>query len=509
MAVDIRVSVGDIASWQDEAVVVNLFEGVGQPGGATGAVDAASGGLVASLLADGGFSGTFKDIAVLPSLGRIPARRIAVVGLGPREDFTLDRVREVSAVAAQTARDRGWRSFGTIVHGAGIGGLDLEDAARAVAEGAWLGLYRYEAFKTKRKEDSLERMTILTREKTDVPVIEGALRLARAACEATNFARDLVNAPSNEKTPAKLAAVAQELAKGSGLKCTVLGEDEAREMGMGAFLGVAKGSVEPAKFLVLEWPGNGGKPFVLAGKGITFDTGGISLKPQRGPLGPMWEMKHDMAGAAAVLATLKAAADLKLPLPLVGLAPCTENMPGGRAQKPGDVVTALDGQTIEVENTDAEGRLVLADALAFARRYKPRAIIDVATLTGAAVIGLGKKCAAVLGTDPDLVARIKDAAEATGDRVWELPLLEEYEEQIKSDVADVKNSGGRPAGPITAALFLKRFAGKVPWAHLDIAGPVWTDGRAASLQKAYLPKGATGYGVRLLVELVRTWAKDP
>lgn len=335
--------------------------------------------------------------------------------------------------------------------------------------------------------------------------MEDAVTTARAVAESTNFARDLVNAPSNRKTPRQLAEAAQDVAEGTGLACTVLDEEEAAQLGMEAFLGVAKGSREPPRFLVLEWKGADGRPIVLAGKGITFDTGGISLKPQQGPLGPMWEMKYDMAGAATVLATMKAAAELRLPIHLVGLAPCTENMPGGRAQKPGDVVRTLDGQTVEVENTDAEGRLVLADALGYAQRYEPQAVIDLATLTGAAVVGLGKKCAALFGTDASLVERVREAAAAAGERVWELPLFPEYEAQIESAVADVKNSGGRPAGAVVAALFLRRFAGDAPWVHLDIAGPVWANGKPDSVKKAYIPKGATGFGVRTLVELLRAW----
>lgn len=502
---EIRVAVSDIAQWEDEAVVVNLFEGVETPGGATGAVDRATDGLISAAIAQGDLRGRFKEVLVLPSMGRIPARRIAVVGLGPQGAFDADRAREVAAAAVRTARERGWTGFGTVVHGAGIGGLELARAAQAVAEGAWLGLYAYEELKSKKGDGGPEAVTLVTRGEEDAAVVREAVHVAEVVAKATNFARDLVNTPSNRKTPRELAERAQAMAKGAGLTCRVLDEAEAKAEGMGAFLGVARGSEEPPRFLILEWKGAEGRPIVLAGKGITFDTGGISLKPQEGPLGPMWEMKYDMGGAATVLATLRAAAELKLPVHLVGLAPCTENMPGGRAQKPGDVVTTVGGLTVEVENTDAEGRLVLADALGYALRYEPQAVIDLATLTGAAVIGLGKKCAALFGTDAELVARLRAAADRAGERLWELPLFEEYEAQIESAVADVKNTGGRPAGAVTAALFLKRFAGDVPWAHLDIAGPVWNDGKPTSLKKAYIPKGATGFGVRTLVELLRSW----
>ncbi len=506
---DIHVAVGDIAHWKDEAVVVNLFEGVTRPGGATGAADKALGGAISQLTSAGDVTGKFKECFVLPTLGKVPAARVFIVGLGERGKFNLDRVREVSARACLEARRMKLDSLSTIVHGAGVGGVDLAEASEAVAEGALLGTYRFSRYKTRSEgeESGPDKLTIVTTDKRSAKIVEKAVGVARATAEAVSFARDLVNAPSNDKTPRHLAEACAAMAKPLGLRCTVLDEKEIQAAGMGAFWGVAKGSEQPPRFIVLEWSGGpkGQKPIALVGKGITFDTGGISLKPQDGQLGPMWEMKYDMAGAATVFATLRACAALKLPVNVVGIAPCTENMPGGNAQKPGDIVRTIGGKTIEVLNTDAEGRLVLADGIGYALRYEPQVIVDIATLTGAMVIALGKKTAGAFGTDRKTIRRILEAGDAVGERFWEMPIHDEYGEQIKSDFADVKNVGGRTAGAITAAKFLQTFTDGRPWVHLDIAGPVWNDDAADAPKKAYHPKGATGFPVRTLVRMLRDW----
>jgi len=506
---DVRVSVGDIAAWKDEAIVVNLFEGVGRPGGATGAVDKALGGAIGQLIAAGDVTGKFKECFIYPTLGKIPAARVFVLGLGERGKFTVDRIREVSAKAALEARKLKLNSLSTIVHGAGVGGFDLGEAAEAVTEGALLGTYRFARYKTKTEgeESGPDALTIVTPEKRSVREVEKAVGVARATATAVSMARDLINAPSNDKTPRHLADTASAMAKEVNLKCAVYDEKDIQRMGMGALWGVARGSDQPPRFVVLEWWGGpkAQKPIALVGKGITFDTGGISLKPQEGMLGPMWEMKYDMAGAATVFATMRACAELKLPVNVVGIAPLTENMPGGNAQKPGDIVRTIGGKTIEVLNTDAEGRLILADGIGYAMKYDPQVILDVATLTGAAVFALGKKALAVMGTDRKTIRRVLEASQAVGERAWELPLFEEYGEQIKSDFADVKNVGGRPAGAITAAKFLETFANGRPWVHLDIAGPVWNDGAPDAPKKEYHPKGATGVPVRTLVRMLRDW----
>lgn len=505
----IEVKAGDIAQWRDEAVVVNLFQGIKRPGGATGAVDKASGGTISKLIEAGDFSGKFKEIAVLPVSGSIPAKRIMVVGLGERRKFTIDSIREVAGKAALHARDLGLVSFSTTVHGSGIGGLDLSEATEALVEGAHLALYRFTKYKTGEdgKKDP-ETMTIVTSEGRRVGVMRKAVEEGTVVAQATNLVRDLVNMPSNEKPPRKLTELAVKAAEAAGVSVKVLDEKQMEKIGMKGVLAVGKGSDEPPRFLVLEYEGpKGGKPIVLVGKGITFDTGGISLKPQEGPLGPIWEMRHDMAGMATVLGAVIAAAGLRLRLNIVGLAPLAENMPSGHAQRPGDVIPMYGGKTVEVLSTDAEGRLLLADALTYAGKWGPQAIIDVATLTGTAVYALGRRVTPVMGNDPRLVRRLVKAGDATGERVWQLPLFDEYAEQIKSDLADLRNTGGKGAGCITAAMFLKQFVGDTPWAHLDIAGTCWVHGGQESIDKTYMPKGPSGIPARLLISMLRDWSK--
>ncbi len=501
------VAIGDIAKWEDEVAVVNLFEGVDHPGGATGAVDAAIGHQITAMIATGDITGRFKDVVVFPSFDRIPANRVLVVGLGKREEFTLDRVREVSAAAALKVRDMGLRTFATIVHGAGVGNLDIGDAAEAVVEGTLLGLYRYTEHKTDNDKKKIESVTLVNMDKARAGALRDAVHRASVVATMTNFARDLINAPSNEKTPRMLSDRIRDAAKAAGATLTVFDEKQLEKMGFGCLLGVAKGSVEPPRFLVLEHSGGGrSRPIVFVGKGITFDSGGIALKPLDATgSSPMWLMRDDMAGAAVALSAVLAAARLKLPCNVTALAPLTENMPSGSAQKPGDIVRSFGGKTVEVLNPDAEGRLVLADALGYAKTLKPQAVVDLATLTGAVEIALGKHAAGLFSTDARLTERITRAGETTSERVWPLPLWPEYEEQIKSDFADVKNTGGRSAGSITAAKFLEKFAEGMPWAHVDIAATAWNDAGQDAPKKGYLPKGASGFGMRLLVRLLRDW----
>ena len=328
-------------------------------------------------------------------------------------------------------------------------------------------------------------------------MIDQGLRIGRTVSEAVYLARDLVNGPSNEVTPSLLAEKAKTIAKDCGMGIEVLEVSQAEAMGMGAFVAVAKGSQEPGKFIALEYnKGKGLDTIALVGKGITFDSGGISIKPSEN----MERMKDDMSGAAAVLATLHAAARLQLPLHLVGIMPATENLPSGKAYKPGDILKTLSGQTVEVISTDAEGRLILSDALTYSLRYQPKAIIDLATLTGACVIALGDYVIGLFGNDDTLLKRIEDACSKTGEKAWRLPLWDEYFDYLKSDAADFRNVGTRAAGAIIGAIFLSKFVGKIPWVHLDIAGP-------ASIEKErpYIPRGGTGAGVRLLIQLLRDW----
>ena len=389
----------------------------------------------------------------------------------------------------------------TVLHGAGAGGLEAEAAAQAVAEASILACYRFEEYKSKAEEATrLLRLTVVEFDGRRLAAIRRGVRMGRWIAEGTCLARDLVNHPGNTATPAFLARRARSLARRhEGLRCRVLDEAAMGKEGMGALLGVSAGSAEPAKLILLEHglsPRRAGrkKPLVFVGKGVTFDSGGISIKPGAG----MADMKMDMSGAAAVIGAMQVVAQAGLEQPVVGIVPATENLLDGKAYKPGDVLTTMAGKTIEIDNTDAEGRLILADALAYAQRYEPAAIVDLATLTGACVIALGSHASGLMGNDDGLAERVEAAAAATAEKVWRLPLWPEYREQIKSQVADMKNTGGREGGAITAAALLAEFAGDTPWAHLDIAGTAWTD-RA----RPYVPKGGVGVGVRLLVELAR------
>ncbi len=499
----VQVVAGNIKSVEDELVVVNLFEGVEKPEGATGAVDQALSGVIRETIADGDFRGKKGEVALFYPRGAIPASRVLVVGLGPREDLSLDTVRWAAAAAAQKARDLGLLSFSSIVHGAGTGGLDLKEAAQAVVEGTILGLYRYRELKTQDPDrPDPEQLTLVQFDEALVPIVQEGARRGQIAAEAACLARDLVNRPANYATPTDLADLALEIAsRFDNMRCQVLDEEDAADLGMGAFLGVAQGSEEPATFTVIEHnPGREDLPtVVLVGKGITFDSGGISLKPAE----KMDRMRGDMGGAAAVLATILAVGQMDLPLHVVGLVPATENLPGGYAYKPGDVLTALNGKTIEVINTDAEGRLILADALAYAARFEPQAVVDLATLTGACVVALGRgRAAGLFSTDDALRDRLLAASRASGERLWPMPLFDDYLDSLESLTADLANTGGRYGGVGASAMFLKQFAEGYPWAHLDIAGMSFEERSASPKRPAYLQKGGTGFGVRLLLRFL-------
>jgi leucyl aminopeptidase len=512
---NIRVQAGQLAGVDADAIVVNLFQGVIEPTGATGAIDQALGGAITRLIATGDFTGRLNQLDVLyPGTGEgagsgIAARRVILVGLGKRDDFTLDRARQVSATAARRARDLGVRRLATIVHGAGVGRADPARTAQALAEGAVLGLYRFQELKgsaaagTDAAESCrrIEELVVVELDEAKLGDLESGVRRGQVLAESQTFARTLITRPGNVLPPIAMAEEARKMAEEVGLRYEELGPEQMTELGMGSLMGVAAGSDQPPRMIILEHapPGSEGqKPVVLCGKGITFDTGGISIKPSEG----MWQMKDDMSGGAAVIGALRALALLKSPQRTVGLVPAVENMPSGKAIRPGDVLRAMDGQTIEIISTDAEGRLVLADALAYGHRYEPQAMIDIATLTGGVVTALGHGAAGVMVNDPDIAARFKKAGDATGEKVWELPLWDdEYKKAIRSEIADMKNSVGRAASAIGGGMLLKQFAKNVPWAHVDIAGVSWQDSDAP-----YKPKGATGYGVRLLVEFVSSFA---
>jgi leucyl aminopeptidase len=448
------------------------------------------------LIKSGDFEAKPSQISVIYTRGSLSAKRIALVGLGKQSEINLEKLRGAFASVMQHLRNLNIKEAATSIN------LNLiprkkDQVAQAMAEGSLLGLYQYTPYKTVGREDlkEMEQLNIIADEK-DFFLIESAIKKAQIISRAVYFARDLISAPSNEMTPSIMAQKAREIARRKNVSCRILDKAKMKEMGMNALLAVASGSNEEPKFIILEYAGGkkSSAPIVLVGKGLTFDSGGISIKPAD----KMDEMKTDMSGGAAVMGVIMAAADLQLPLNITALIPSTENMPGGTACKPGDIIKSYSGKTIEVLNTDAEGRLILADALAYASEFKPAAVIDVATLTGACIIALGDDVIGMLGTDDKLKKEINKAAQTSGELVWELPLWEGYNELIKSDIADYKNSGGRAAGTITAAAFLSKFVGDAPWVHLDIAGPAWT-----SKDKTYIPKGASGVAVRLLVEFLR------
>jgi len=445
------------------------------------------------------FQGKLNETFLLP----VDSRWIILVGAGKKDELTLDRVRQAAGTASRRAVGAGIDAFARgLVQ---VPGATTEQVAQVVTEGTILGTYRYQELKNVPADErrELKTVTLVVPSAKEAATARAGVRRGQILAEAVCWARDMINRPSNRLTPMIMADQAKAAARKFGFRCQVLEPPALRRLGMNALLGVAKGSQEPCRFIILEYKGRGSRqkrPLVWLGKGITFDSGGISIKPAD----KMEQMKYDMSGGAAVLGAVRAVAALKLPVHVVGLVPATENLPGGSAQKPGDVVRAYGGRTIEVINTDAEGRLVLADALGYAQRYKPEGMVDLATLTGACVVALGQYAMGLMGNNAAMVERVKGAAERSHERAWELPLWPEYSESIRSDVADVKNVGDGKAGTITAGYFLKEFAKKTPWVHLDIAGVAWADS-----DKGYQRRGATGAGVRLLVDLAEHWKPLP
>jgi leucyl aminopeptidase len=480
-----------------DALVLECYAGNDRFGLEMRRVDLALGGLLALALRDQRFEGRVGDLADLHTGGRLPAKRILVVGLGPRADCTADVLRRAAAAGARRARDLGATTLVVPVLGTRAPALGLGLRAQATGEGVLLGLYRFDRYKEKRNGDrAVATVTVLVPTARDrAPAREG-LRRAELSAEATCFARDLVNEPANSVTASALAAEARTIAKDGGLRLRVLDRAACEKMGMGAFLGVNRGSTEPPQFIHLAYvPRRAARRrLALIGKGITFDSGGLDLKTAEG----MAWMKGDMSGAAAVLGVLKVLPRLKPAVEVHGVVAATDNMPSGSATKPGDVLRAMNGKTIEVNNTDAEGRLTLADAIAYARKeIKPHEIVDIATLTGACSIALGSLCGGAMSNDAALVARVVAAGARAGERLWPLPLIDEYREGLRSEVADLRNTGPRPGGAITAGLFIREFAGDTPWVHLDIAGVAFTD-----KDLPYASKGGVGFGARTLIEYV-------
>ncbi len=512
--VKVELTGAGVAEIQAGLLAVPVFQEdlAPRPGGALAELDAHLGGHLWRAAREERFQGKPDQQLGLHTLGRLPAARLLLLGLGPRARVAalagagLEPLRVAAGIAARAAVKGGAGSLAVAIPGSDpdAGAIPAAAAARAALEGALLGAYRFGKYKTRKEEDlaPLARVILAFPDGAAAsPEVVEACRLAEAVAAAVAWARDLVNEAPMHCTPARLARAAQEVARAGGLRCEVSGPRDIEALGMGMFLAVARGSAEEPRLVKLSFTPKGAagraRPLVLVGKAITFDSGGLSLKTSDG----MITMNGDMAGSAAVLAAMRLVPLLAPSFPVHALLGACENMPGGRAYKPSDVLTAYDGQTVEITNTDAEGRLVLGDVLAWAKdTLAPGALVDVATLTGACVVALGNHTAGAFGPDGPCIEAVLAAARAAGEDFWRLPLTEAVKENLESHVADMKNTGGRAGGAIAAAHFLHAFAGDAPWAHLDIAGP-----SHAEKERGYVAKGGTGVAVRTLVELVRSW----
>jgi leucyl aminopeptidase len=487
----VDVVAGPLSQVKADAVVVGLSAEDKKLSPALAALDRQSGGRIAAVLAAEQFRGKPGAVTHLHVADGSGASRIVVAGLGGRKDLGAEMVRRAAAAGLRRARDLGARTVALEVLG---DRLPPRERAAAAVEGAILGTYVFDRYKREKSEKVVETLRVVAPEGRQTREVTEGARRGEIFAQSTWLARDLINAPANDVHPTHVADVAKQVAREGKLKLKILEREECAKLGMGAFLGVAQGSPEqPPKFIHLTYSpaGKPAKRVAIIGKGITFDSGGLDLKSAEG----MSRMKNDMSGAAAVLGIMQALPKLGPKIEVHGLIAATENMPSGTAFRPGDILRAMNGTTIEIGNTDAEGRLTIADALCYAAKFtEPQEMIDMATLTGACVVALGPLCSGLMASDQRLADRLLAAARAAGERLWQLPLIDEYKEQFKSDVADLNNTGGRNGGAITAGLFLKEFAGTIPWAHFDIAGPAFID-----KDSPLGPKGATGVAVRTIL----------
>jgi leucyl aminopeptidase len=488
---------GTAALSSASTIAIGIHQGARRLEGVAAALDRSSGGMLAALLASGDFTGRALETAVVhPARGK--TRRVIVIGCGPRNEDSPRHAFEAAAIATRRAREL---RAGSLVLALPWTGAPARDAvrARAMAEGAMLGHWRHTAYLRDPGAPALRRVEVLAPDANAARSLAPSLVIGGRIGEGVCLARDLAATPGQDLTPEGLAARAREIGKNAGAKVEVFGVPQMERFGMGAVLAVGRGSVNPPRFIVLDRAassrGKRGKArtVVVIGKGVTFDTGGISLKPREG----MQKMKYDMSGAAAVLGLFHALPAIEPGVRVIGLIPSAENMPGGRALKPGDIVRALDGTSIEVTNTDAEGRLLLADALSFAKRYQAEAVVDLATLTGSIGIALGSLAAGMFCDDASLAGELQAASATTGERLWRMPMWDEYAPEMRSDSADILNSAAREGGACLAAVFLKRFAAGQRWAHLDIASTAWSP-----VDRPHERRGPTGFGVRLLLEWI-------
>ncbi|MDT7542288.1 MAG: leucyl aminopeptidase [Acidobacteriota bacterium] len=511
---EIQTSTGRVGDVDVQALAVAVFKDEKAHEGFLQELDAATGGLIKSVIESEEMKGKEGETAyIVIGEGRegLKARRLLLVGVGERDGYGLSQVSQFAGAAVRALRARNVKTVGLVVRA--TEGKD-ESAASAAVEGAIMGLFEPDKYRTVEKEErTVERLVVIAQGADESTIKRGAER-GRIVGESVNFTRDLANEPGAYMTPTIMAERAQQLAEEFGLEVDVLDQERMEHLGMGSLLSVARGSEEPPALIILKYtpegggggygiatgnaPGDGKELLAFVGKGVTFDSGGISIKPGEN----MELMKYDMTGGATVMGVMRAVAQLKPSMSLLGVVPATENLPSGKATKPGDVVRAMSGKTIEIINTDAEGRLILADAIAYAKKLGATRIVDLATLTGAVSIALGDVNTAVLGTDQELIDEVIESGREVGEKIWQLPLDKEYTRQIKSDIADIKNVGGRKAGTITAAAFLKEFADGISWAHLDIAGTAWGDDA-----KPFRAKGPTGVCVRTLINYVERKAQ--
>ena len=493
---------GPIEELDVQALAVAVFKNEKADEGFVKKLDELSGGLVSSALEAEEFAGKEGETAYFHLVGnnKLKARRLLLIGVGEPNDYKSGQVSQMAGTAVRSLRSKNVKTIAVVPRASG----DAAETARTAVEGAHIALFDPDKYRTVEKEEKKIDRLVIAIEGAEEESLNNGVQSGVIVGEAINFTRDLANEPGAYMTPTDMAARAREIANEFGLSIDVLDEDRMEQEGMGSLLSVTRGSDQPAKLIILKYtptnpPADSKELLAFVGKGVTFDSGGISLKPGEN----MELMKYDMTGGATVLGAMRAIAQLKPPMPILGVAPCTENLPSGKATKPGDVVKAMTGKTIEIINTDAEGRLILADAIAYAKKLGATKVIDMATLTGAVSIALGDVNAAVLGTDQELIDEIITAGREVGEKFWQLPLDKEYSKQIKSDIADIKNVGGRKAGTITAAAFLKEFADGLSWAHLDIAGTAWGDDA-----KPYRSKGPTGIAVRTLLRIVDRASKE-
>lgn len=485
-----------------DVLIVNMFEGTKSLTGTTSAVDNELNGLIKKIIKEDNFKGKLGSTLTIRTQGNSKAKKIVLVGLGEKGKFDLDAVRKAYASALRQANRENAKTVSTILHGAGAGKISTKDSAEAIAEISHLALYKYDRYKSKDKknpQNEIKTITIAETDKGKRKEAEEGIKLGNIVARAQKLARDLVTEPPLSATPTKLANVARKIAKENRLKIKVLNRNECKKLKMGAFLAVAQGSEEPPQFIEIKYtPKKPKRHIAIVGKGITFDSGGLSLKPA----GSMEDMKMDMSGAAAVLGTMSAIRELKPNVAITMIVATCENMPSGKAYRPGDVVRAMNGKTIEVLNTDAEGRVTLADSLSYAAKQKPDEIIDLATLTGACVVALGDAATGVMTNNQKLADKIIKAGNEAGEKMWQLPLYDEYRQQIKSDIADMINTGSKgKAGAQNGAVLLENFVNNIPWVHLDIAGPAW-----AGTENPFGPKGPTGVGVRTLINYLTNYA---